>query len=160
MLARIFYYTAIALALNLFYFAATASSLSTKQRQIIEQEAAKHALDPKLLIAISKVESNHNHKAVGKLGEQGAFQLRPEFHEGVTGGSYRTHVRIAARYLALVRDICTPTYADAWFVCYNSGPYRRLEDPKQTRYYQRVTAEYERLRDSGTSLIARAPYVR
>lgn len=45
--------------------------------ELINQSAAKHGVDPKLVKAVGRVESRFNPKAVSKAGAQGAMQLMP-----------------------------------------------------------------------------------
>ena len=121
---------------------------SLEHRALITTAALEHGIDPNLMLAIAKVESSFNPHAKGALGEIGLFQLRPNFHRGAREGDVRGNVRIAARYLAFVRSRCRAVYGDAWFVCFNHGPYHRVQNPKATAYFRRVTHE---LRKRGVS---------
>lgn len=141
-LARILYVAAIAGALTLAYVSA-ADAQTAEQRSAINKYADQYGLDPRLLIAIAGVESGYNNNAVGALGEQGLFQLRPEFHKNADLRSLDGNVRTAARYLAHLRAVCGPTRGVAYFTCFNTGPNKRLKgDPKRSSYYQRVAALY------------------
>ncbi len=113
-----------------------------EQEILIRELAADHGIDPELALSIAEVESGFNSNAVGALGELGIFQLRPEFHgEQLSRDDRNAHVGV--RYLASVRGTCLSRYGEAWFICFNRGPYRKPpSDPKATSYYKRVTAVY------------------
>lgn len=48
--------------------------------QPITYAADRHSVDPAVLFAIAKHESNFNTKAVGGIGELGLFQINPRYH--------------------------------------------------------------------------------
>jgi soluble lytic murein transglycosylase-like protein len=87
-------------------------------------------------LAIATVESRLNPNAIGAIGEIGLFQLRPEFHS-VKRGEIDHNINVATRYLAKLQKQCAH-YGDAFFVCFNYGPGRRLKRPKQFPYYIKV----------------------
>ncbi len=121
---------------------------SADDRLIIEtirRIAIEEHLDPNLAVAIAKTESRLNDKAIGRHGELGLFQLKPQFHK-VVKGDVRKNIRTAVRYLKVVRGICEPKYKDAWIVCYNVGPNAAsLRYPKLFPYYIRVMREMNQL---------------
>lgn len=125
------------LAASLLASVATADCAS--HRPIVNAIALKHGIDPKLAYAIMEVESGCNPNKVGALGEVGIFQLRPNMHPGADG-TRDEHIDSAIRYLAYVRRYCRAAYGDAWFVCFNTGPFRktRLKEPTQQTYYKKV----------------------
>lgn len=107
-------------------------------RRIANEVAPRYRLDPKLVLAIIKVESNFNPKAIGKThGEVGLMQLRPRFH---TCASFeeRVNIECGVRYLKIIQRKFKHTYGDAWFVAYNTGPSIRLSFPKKSAYYRKV----------------------
>lgn len=106
-------------------------------KQAIVAIALEEGVDPTLALAIAKVESGFNPKAVGAIGELGLFQLRPEFH-AVEPGRINHNARIAMRYLRHVKALCKPDYGDAWFVCFNTGPNKRVKVPYEFPYYKKV----------------------
>jgi soluble lytic murein transglycosylase-like protein len=93
-------------------------------------------IDPDIAVAIGTVESGINPQAVGGMGEIGVFQLRPEYHP-VIKGNYRHNILVGVAYLAEVKAKCAK-FGDAWFVCFNYGPYNKLKRPHETVYYKRV----------------------
>lgn len=102
-------------------------------------------VDPDVAIAIATVESGLNPKARGALGEVGVFQLRPEFHN-VVPGSPNHNVLIGVAYLVQLKTKFSPKYGDAWFVLFNYGPNKPPKNPRDTKYYRKVTKEIERLK--------------
>lgn len=106
--------------------------------ELIEFEARKHGVDPKLAVAIAKVESQLNPNAVGLLGEIGVFQLRPEFHN-VKPGKVWHNIKEGIKYLKVVKGICKDYPGDTWITCYNRGPHRfKLKYPHLFPYYRKV----------------------
>jgi hypothetical protein len=134
---------ALFMALAATFLASVAIADCASQRPIVNAIALKHGIDPRLAFAIMEVESGCDPKKVGSLGEVGIFQLRPSMHPGAEG-TRAEHVDSAIRYLAYVRRHCRTSYGDAWFVCFNTGPFRktRLKEPTQQTYYKRVQEAY------------------
>jgi soluble lytic murein transglycosylase-like protein len=98
----------------------------------------KYGIDPALLYAIAKVESNFNERAVGSShGEIGLMQLRPTFFPTATFEP-RQNMELAAKHLKKLKKQCA-NMGPAWFVCYNVGASRKLTDPKRSPYYKKVT---------------------
>ncbi len=114
--------------------------------QTITRTALSEGVDPKLAVAIAKVESSLNPNAIGSLGEIGLFQLRPEYHV-VKRGHIEGNVRVAVRYLAQLKRQCA-RYGDAYFVCFNYGPTRQLKSPHTFPYYVRVMNQMKKERDA------------
>jgi hypothetical protein len=107
-------------------------------KQHIVDSAIKNQIDPNLALAIAEVESRFNPNAVGRYGELGVFQLRPEFHR-VAKGQTLHNINVATKYLAKLREDCK-AYGDAFYVCFNYGTARKLKHPRQFPYYRRVQA--------------------
>jgi hypothetical protein len=110
--------------------------------QAITISAVEHGVDPRLAVAIAEVESRLQADAVGTLGELGLFQLRPEFHD-VKPGATRENIDVATAYLAQLKRQCR-AYGDAYFVCFNYGPARKLKWPHKADYYLKVKAVQRR----------------
>jgi soluble lytic murein transglycosylase-like protein len=112
-------------------------------KRIVEAIAIEHEIDPKLALAIMKVESNCNDSKVGTLGEVGIFQLRPNMHTDAHDRGAK-HITSAIRYLRYVHTRCYRDYGPAWFICYNQGPFRKtkLKEPTKNSYYQKVMEAY------------------
>lgn len=118
----------------------------TKTEIISQITTAAHTvgLDPDIPVAIATVESSLNPKAVGGLGEVGLFQLRPEYHAVVPGNTGH-NILTGVAYLAELKKKCG-RFNDAWFVCFNYGPYNKLKYPHKTDYYKKVMREVNRIR--------------
>lgn len=105
---------------------------------IIKETAERAGIDPELALAIAHVESNFNPNAIGSLGERGVFQLRPEFFGHPA--TIDQHVHVAIFYMKSFKGRCIAMYGEAWFICYNYGPYRKVQSPQKTAYYKKVMA--------------------
>jgi len=153
------YITLFIIAL-IFFTANVAIGTEAAYAPIIRSEALANNIDPDLALSIAEVESKFNANAVGKLGEIGLFQLRPNFHS-VTKGNEAANIRVGIRYLASVRKSCTRRYGDAWFVCFNTGSSRpSLKAPKAFEYYKRVIAIYKSRKRATQSIALQVlPYV-
>lgn len=151
----------IALIIGLAIFLAFPAQGATRaeiENQIRAASAAAD-LDPQLVLAIVEAESSFNPKARGQRGEVGLFQLRPEFHDVREGASLH-NISVGIAYLSTVRSACSGRYGSAWFVCFNYGPYTKIESPKETEYYKRVIGIYKnRVSKSGRSTYQVAPHV-
>jgi soluble lytic murein transglycosylase-like protein len=137
------------LAMVVFTNEATASE-DMIHREIVES-AQRHGIDPLLALSIAEIESGFNPNARGSLGEIGLFQLRPEFHP-VLIGHRLNNIDVAMRYLAGLKRTCS-AYGDAYFVCFNYGPARKLKYPHAFPYYVKVKAAMDR---RATTLVAQA----
>lgn len=127
---------------------------TTDWTPVIVSEARRAGVDPHLALAIATVESNMNPDAIGGMGEVGLFQLRPEYH-AVSRGATRSNIRLAMKYLAQLKRQCA-RYGDAFFVCYNYGPARKLNHPRQFPYYRKVMTVLDRTKHESERFIATA----
>lgn len=126
-------------------------------RDLITNTALKLGLDPKMALALTKIESNFNPKAVSPVGAQGLMQLMPETakslgvtdsldpEQNATGG--------ITYFLQQLRRFKDPRLAAA---AYNSGPGRVVQFgsdfskyPKETQNY---VQKFQALMDSGPQL--------
>ena len=113
----------------------------TTIRDQVYFEASKYGIEPELVLAIIKTESNFNPKAVGRSHkERGLMQLRPTYFKASFEPS--ANIQEGVEYLAKVRKLCYSKYGEAWFVCYNTGSNRTLEFVKLSNYYQKVKVAY------------------
>lgn len=103
---------------------------------VIRETAEAHEMEPDLVLAIATVESGLDPNAVGSLGEIGVFQLRPEFHD-VKSGDVRANANTAVEYLKRLKLKCKD-YGPAFYVCFNHGPYKRVQRPTEFPYYIKV----------------------
>lgn len=120
---------------------------------ILAMAAQEKGVDPYVVAAIAKVESSLNPKATGSVGEQGLFQLRPEFYqEGQPGSLYNPeeNIRVALKLIKHKKKACVHKEKNAWVVCYNMGlaGARRINNPFNQTYYKKVMAAYETIKSS------------
>ncbi|RZA06095.1 MAG: lytic transglycosylase domain-containing protein [Proteobacteria bacterium] len=93
----------------------------------VEEAAAKERLEPALLRAVIKVESNFNHKAESPVGAKGLMQMMPATAQEVAGvkaldsRNPRANVMAGARYL---RSLINQFSGDLRLAlaAYNAGP--------------------------------------
>lgn len=99
-------------------------------------------IDPNLALAVAQVESRFNPNAVGGLGEQGLFQIMPEY-SGYTKEQLKDpviNIREGMRMLKYAKKHCRHKEDKTWIVCYNAGVGggSKLNHPKKFKYYVEV----------------------
>ena len=128
-------------------------NLSTKFDELFNEIARTYNLDPKLLHAIAKVESNYNPRAVSPKGALGVMQLIPSTARlvGVSDPfDPRENIHGGARYLRYLLD----RFGDLTLAlaAYNAGPkaveaYGGIPPYAETqRYVRSVLSLYQRLK--------------
>ncbi len=128
-------------------------NLLTKFDELFNEIARTYNLDPKLLHAIAKVESNYNPRAVSPKGALGVMQLIPSTARlvGVSDPfDPRENIHGGARYLRYLLD----KFGDLTLAlaAYNAGPkaveaYGGIPPYEETqRYVRSVLSLYQRLR--------------
>jgi hypothetical protein len=129
-------------------------NLSTKFDELFNEIATTYNLDPKLLHAIAKVESNYNPRAVSPKGALGVMQLIPSTARlvGVSDPfDPRENIHGGARYLRYLLD----KFGDLTLAlaAYNAGPkaveaYGGIPPYAETqRYVRSVLSLYQRLKE-------------
>lgn len=104
--------------------------------------SASSQIDPYLILAIAQIESSYNPKAVGKIGEIGLYQLRPEFHPIRKTDSIERQTKIAIKYLKKLQASCF----DKVLQCWNMGPTRAKKYKyASTNYERKVLNAYKNL---------------
>lgn len=117
-------------------------SLAEDIKKVIGTVALDHGEDPVLLQSIAFIESSFNPKAVGKIGEIGLFQLRPEFHAISLNSSVKQQTLIAIKYLQKLKVQCGKKFLQCW----NMGPTRaKQKNHKITRYEMKVQNAYKNI---------------
>ena len=113
-------------------------------RALIAYEATRAGLEPAVAIAIAKVESNFNPRAVGSLGEIGLFQVRPEFASVSRKELFRPRINIqeGVRMLLFARKYCPHNLDMTYVTCYNSGIHRKPKYPHKLKYYRKFREAY------------------
>jgi len=95
-------------------------------------------LDCELMLAVAKVESNLNPKAVGKShGEQGLYQIRPEFHKCASFDAIE-NIDCAFKYMKKLKKRFHKKHGECYISFYNHGPNSKLKEPCKTNYYKKV----------------------
>ena len=103
----------------------------------IVKAAIAHNVDPATALAIAQVESSFNPKAVGKIGEVGLFQFRPDMFDVHQSRTLEKQIKMAMIHFADLKKRCGK---EVWVVCHNRGVVgtKRLTNPKLTDYYKKV----------------------
>lgn len=117
---------------------ASAKLTEAQVRVIAEAVGPKYGIEPALLVAMAKVESGFNERAIGRShGEVGLMQLRPNFFPGASFDP-KVNMEMAAKHLSRLKKQCSGM-GKAYFVCYNVGANRNLAYPRKTKYYKKVS---------------------
>ncbi len=100
-------------------------------------------IDPKISLAVARVESNYNTKASGELSEVGLFQIRPEFYPMLSKTELqnpRTNVMVGLRMLSDAKRDCPHQGGINFLVCYNYGVKNsyNVKHPELFPYVQKV----------------------
>lgn len=100
-------------------------------------------LDPKLTLAVARVESNYNTKATGSLGELGLFQIRPELYPMLTRTELqnpRTNIMIGLRMLSDAKRDCPHQQDINWVICFNYGigNSKKVKHPELFPYVKKI----------------------
>lgn len=123
----------------------------------VEEAAARESLEPTLLSAIIRVESNFNHKAVSRVGAKGLMQIMPFTAKGLgkvkalDTTNPRANILAGAHYL---RGLINQFSGDLRLAvaAYNAGPnavlkHKGIPPYNETQnYVVKVMKEWERLR--------------
>jgi soluble lytic murein transglycosylase-like protein len=104
---------------------------------IIERVAPQYGIEPSLVRAIIFVESSNNPNAVGRDGEVGLMQLHPKWHPNVSFDP-KENIKLGIKYLAKIRARHGARHTNSWFVFFNYGPNKKLDNPRETEYYKKV----------------------
>ncbi len=105
---------------------------------MIAREAIKQNVSVDLALAVAKVESNYNPKAVGSHGEIGLFQIMPYHAIGKRLNDLQTNIKVGVTILhqSLIKCADMGQYA---VICYNAGTRRRPKHPHLNAYYLKIT---------------------
>jgi soluble lytic murein transglycosylase-like protein len=140
--------TAILLACN--YSEATMTERDVQKMAV--RIGLKTGVDPALLVAIAKVESNFNPEAIGKSHkERGLMQLHPKYFPKANFKP-NENMNMAANYLKELEKTCK-SRGLKWYTCYNTGPNKQLASAANS-YYKKVEYEKRRYRRYNRSLVS------
>ncbi len=134
----------------------------------VDDAATEFSLEPALIRAVIRVESNFDHRAVSPVGARGLMQLMPptaeslQLREALNSARPRANIRAGTKYL---RSLINRFRGDLELAlaAYNAGPsavekYGRIPPYKETQnYVKKVLAELKRERTlaSNVSFAAR-----
>jgi soluble lytic murein transglycosylase-like protein len=127
-------------------------------QEYVEEAAAKERLEPALLRAIIKVESNFNHKAVSRVGAKGLMQIMPATAKDLGKKKALDHRNPRANILAgakYIRSMINQFQGDLKLAlaAYNAGPnavikHKGVPPYKETQgYVWKVLQELKKERD-------------
>jgi hypothetical protein len=131
-------------------FAKKKNTAGREFHNIAEEKAKKHNVDPKLVKAVIKAESNWNPQAVSHKGAVGMMQLMPKTANDLgVGNRYNPEENIegGVKYLRYLIDKFNGNLTLA-LAAYNAGPARVEKDnrvpsiPETVNYVKRVMNDY------------------
>jgi soluble lytic murein transglycosylase-like protein len=104
--------------------------------------SATYNIRPRIIMAVIKVESNWDHKAVNNNEDFGLMQVRAKYVEE-TGKELLDpciNLERGTKILANARDNCKHTDELEWVVCFNLGITggSKIKHPKLFPYYKKV----------------------
>ncbi|MDH3454213.1 MAG: transglycosylase SLT domain-containing protein [Desulfuromonadales bacterium] len=122
----------------------------------IQEAAARYHVDPLLVKAVIKVESDFNHRAVSKKGAMGLMQLMPATASDMLVSNPfdpRANIMGGTRYLSKMLLLFNGNLS-LGLAAYNSGPTRVAmaqnkipKLPETIRYVKKVLHHYQRYRN-------------
>ncbi len=138
----------------------TRSIMNRDYDHIITQQASTHGIDPLLVKAVMKMESNFNPRAVSHKGAQGLMQLMPDTARSMNVGDPfdpEDNIRGGTKYLKYLNEIFAGNL-ELVLAAYNAGPGRVIEHKmnippyNETRtYVDRVKSYYNQLKRTNES---------
>lgn len=114
-------------------------------KQSVQYHSRTYNIDPDLVMAIIKVESNFNPKAVGAHGEIGLMQLRKGFFPGAEE-SVDKNIQLGVAYLSFVQVNCPHKTGLLFVYCYNQGISRKPKHPHLLPYVRKVSRAYKEIK--------------
>ena len=113
--------------------------------------ALNAGIDPDLVHAVIKTESNYKSDAVGFVGEIGLLQVRPEYVPETAEELKKpcVNIRRGVSILAEAKKLCRHKLDKTWVNCYNLGVVggSKIKYPKLFPYYKKVIANYNIIKE-------------
>lgn len=111
--------------------------------------SAMYGIDPKVALAVAKVESNLNVNAVGSKGEIGLFQIMPSTYPKVSKQDLfnpEINIKLGIQHLAWNKKYCKYRENNLFLTCYNYGikNTEKIKYPQLWPYYKKVMAEVKK----------------
>jgi soluble lytic murein transglycosylase-like protein len=126
---------------------ATKRTVSTKIDEVIQEAAARHGVDPDLVRAVIKVESNFNPRAVSKKGAMGLMQLMPETAKRLKVNHPFDPAENVDAGVRQLKSLLASYHGDVRLslAAYNAGPgavarFNGVPNYSETRHYTRQIA--------------------
>lgn len=113
----------------------------------VQEQARVYKLDPDLVLAVIKAESDFNPYKRGSRGEIGLMQLMPAYFPEAKY-EIANNIQYGVAYLSFVRANCPVKDDFEYVICFNQGVSRHPKHPKLHKYYKRVMAAYMRIKKS------------
>lgn len=113
----------------------------------VQEQAKVYHMDPDLILAVIKVESDFNPYKRGSLGEIGLFQLMPAYFPEAKY-EITNNVQYGVAALSFSRANCPAKKDFTWVICHNTGVNRHPKHPELLPYYKRVLAAYKQIKKS------------
>ena len=108
-------------------------------------------VDPRIPLAVAKVESNYNPNTIGRHGEIGLFQIRPEYSGYTRKGLFNPYINTMAgiNRIKEVQKWCKFKDDLQYLICYNIGyeGAKKIKYPSENRYFRKVKYEYTQLQE-------------
>ncbi len=110
---------------------------------LIQFWAPVYGVPSNVALAVAQHESGLKMNAVGKLGEVGVFQLRPEFHREYTMNQLKDpmiNITVGLETLKKSMDTCVHKVNLGYLVCFNYGNKnaKKVHHPELFPYVQAV----------------------
>src|SRR4051812_38991367 len=110
-----------------------------------------YGIDPDLVHAVIKHESNYNPNVIGLVGEIGLMQIRPEYSKLTVKDLFNPCKNIKEGVSILKRALqnCKHQADNTWIICYNLGVTgaEKIRYPQLHSYYKKVIANYNLIKE-------------
>lgn len=110
-------------------------------------------LDPKLTLAVARVESNYNTKASGELAEVGLFQIRPELYPMFSKSDLQnpyTNTMIGLQMISTAKRDCPHQKGITFLICFNYGisNAKKVKHPELFPYIIKIKKAMKQIHDN------------
>lgn len=111
---------------------------------LILKYAALFDIDPNLALSVAKTESQLIPNAIGKVGEIGIFQIRPEYSTLTKNQLLNPEINIIEGLQKIKEAKMKCPHKKYFIICYNTGVAgaRNIKYPKEHVYVKKVYSHY------------------